>query len=142
MPYHGYLARMRGSIGMRVGRKFMARYMPIPNLDRDERREVEAGLDRQAQMAAALVEGGVRVVAGTDTPNPSLTPGFSLAQELAAMVAAGISETEALTSATSRTGRLLGREDLGVVPPGAQADLLLLGAARRMTSARCARSSA
>jgi len=103
-------------------------YMGIPELSRDEREEVVAGLSRMGELVAALHAAGVKVVAGTDTPNPSLAPGFSLHEELAAMAEAGIPASDVLASATSRAGELLGDGDLGVVRPGAHADVLCLDA--------------
>lgn len=76
-----------------------------------------------AQMHAA----GVELLAGTDAAGPRL-PGFPLHDELALLVAAGLSPLEALASATSRPAKMLGRTDLGVVRPGALADLVVLEA--------------
>ncbi len=128
MPYHKYLKRLRGPMGMALGGRYMRQYMPIPSLSRSEQAEVEAGLRRMGELTCRLAESGVRLVAGTDSPNPSLAPGFSLHQELAEMVRHGISPEAALASATSSPASLLGQTDGGVVTVGASADLLLLDA--------------
>ncbi|HYI12857.1 MAG TPA: amidohydrolase family protein [Thermoanaerobaculia bacterium] len=44
------------------------------------------------------------------------------------MVDAGLTPLQALRSATSDAARFLGRKDLGVIEPGALADLVLLDA--------------
>lgn len=126
MPYHRYFKQMRGTVGRMIGKRFMKQYMPVPDLDRSERAEVELGLDRMGELVSYLRSEGVKIAAGTDTPNPSLAPGFSLHQELAEMVRHGLSPADALVSATSSAASLLGREELGLVRPGALADLLLI----------------
>jgi imidazolonepropionase-like amidohydrolase len=128
MPYHRHLLRMRGAVGMRLGRRHMAKYMPVATLGKDERRAVEKGLERQGGLVRELLAAGVRVVAGTDTPNPSLVPGFSLHAELEQLVGHGVEPLAALRAATSRPAELLERDDLGVIRPGAEADLVLTAA--------------
>jgi imidazolonepropionase-like amidohydrolase len=128
MPYHKYFKRLRGPVGMTFGGRYMRQYMPIPNLSRSELAEVQLGLLRMGDMTRLLIQAGVRVVAGTDSPNPSLAPGFSLHQELAEMVRHGIPAEAVLASATSAAAALLRQTEAGVVRPGANADLLLLDA--------------
>src|SRR6202011_488704 len=128
MPYHKYFKRLRGPVGMTFGGRYMRQYMPIPNLGRSQLAEVQRGLLRMGEMTRLLIQAGVRVVAGTDSPNPSLAPGFSLHQELAEMVRHGIPAEAVLASATSAAAALLRQTDAGVVRPGANADLLLLDA--------------
>ncbi len=128
MPYHKYFRRLRGPVGMAFGGRYMRQYMPIPSLNRTELAEVQSGLQRMGEMTRLLSQSGVRVVAGTDSPNPSLAPGFSLHQELAEMVKYGIPPEAVLASATSSAASLLGQPDAGVVRAGARADLLMLDA--------------
>jgi imidazolonepropionase-like amidohydrolase len=71
---------------------------------------------------------GVQVAAGTDCGNPHVSPGRN-ATELAYLVAAGLSPTQAIASATSLAAELLGLSDrLGRIAPGYWADLLLVEA--------------
>ncbi|TCP57405.1 imidazolonepropionase-like amidohydrolase [Tamaricihabitans halophyticus] len=74
----------------------------------------------------ALAEAGVRVLAGTDAPNPGLVPGASLHRELAKLVRAGLAPAEALAAATSRPAEVFGLADRGRLQVGARADLLLV----------------
>jgi hypothetical protein len=68
------------------------------------------------------------VLAGTDAGVHFSYPGFSLHDELALLVEAGLSPLEALRAATIEPARFLGQEDsAGSVKPGARADLVLLG---------------
>lgn len=65
--------------------------------------------------------------AGTDTPNPFVYPGFSLHDELALLVEAGLSPRSALAAATTAPAEFLGATDsLGAVAEGKLADLVLL----------------
>jgi imidazolonepropionase-like amidohydrolase len=126
MPYHRELKRMQNPVGMRVGRMYMSRFMPVTTLSRRERKQAEAGLANMAELVVRMHREGVRLVAGTDSPNPSLVPGFSLYDELALLQDAGLSGTEALTLATSAAGELLSDEHAGVIARGAVADVLCL----------------
>ena len=81
-----------------------------------------------ANLRLAL-DAGVTVVAGTDTGNPLVFPGFSMHHELELMVEAGMSPMDALVAATRMPARMLGQEQVfGTLTPGRRADLLVLGA--------------
>ena len=72
---------------------------------------------------------GVPLLAGTDTPNPQCFPGFSLHDELALLVEAGLSPMEALQTATRNAAVYLGTLDsYGTVEKGKTADLVMLDA--------------
>jgi len=74
-----------------------------------------------------LHEAGGTIVAGTDTGNPYRFAGYALHQELAFYVDAGLSEREALATATVEAARLVGEEDRwGAVREGLAADLVIL----------------
>jgi len=78
-----------------------------------------------ARAVAAMKAAGVTLLVGTDHPNPFVIPGFSIHDELAALVAAGLSPYEALEGATRNAGSFL-RGDFGTVASGSRADLVLL----------------
>jgi hypothetical protein len=76
-----------------------------------------------------LYDAGVRVIPGSDFPNPVMIPGASLQEELALLVRAGLTPAEALRSATQNPAIYLGMTDsLGTIAPGKVADLVLLDA--------------
>ncbi|MEO8554025.1 MAG: hypothetical protein ABI678_28820, partial [Kofleriaceae bacterium] len=50
----------------------------------------------RAKLVKAFVEAGAPILAGTDTPNPFVVPGFSLHEELGRLVAAGLTPYQAL----------------------------------------------
>lgn len=84
---------------------------------------------RQLQMVRDLNKAGVPLMAGTDTPGFDRVPAFSLAEELALMVRAGLSPMEVLQTATRNPAIFLGMGDsLGTVETGKIADLVLLDA--------------
>ncbi|GAA3087705.1 Tol biopolymer transport system component/cytosine/adenosine deaminase-related metal-dependent hydrolase [Kribbella aluminosa] len=73
-------------------------------------------------MVLRIHRGGGLVISGTDTPLDNMA--VSLHANLRSMVAGGFTPYEALTTATHNPARWLNLEDkLGVVRPGAQADL-------------------
>ena len=74
----------------------------------------------------ALHEAGIDVLAGSDAPNPGTAHGASLHGELALLVAAGLSPTEALAAATSLPAKHFGLGDRGRIAAGLRADLLLV----------------
>jgi imidazolonepropionase-like amidohydrolase len=91
-----------------------------------QRREL---IRKEDDLVAAMRRAGVRVLAGTDDANPYVIPGFGLHDELALLVAAGLTPMQALQAATLNPAKFFGRLDsLGTVEAGKLADLLLLDA--------------
>jgi imidazolonepropionase-like amidohydrolase len=81
------------------------------------------------EMVAAIHRAGVGILAGTDILNPYVFPGFSLHDELALLVQAGLTSMEALQAATVNPAKFLGLSStLGTVEKGKIADLVLLEA--------------
>jgi hypothetical protein len=78
-------------------------------------------------LTVAASRAGVPLLAGTDLGDPFVIPGFALQDELALMVAAGVTPLAALQSATSEPARAFGLTDsVGAVATGQAADLLVL----------------
>jgi imidazolonepropionase-like amidohydrolase len=81
------------------------------------------------RIVAILHRAGVPIMAGTDTPMPGVYPGYSLHEELAMLVASGLSPREALKSATLLPAQFLGiAAASGSIAIGKRADLVLLDA--------------
>jgi Amidohydrolase family len=75
----------------------------------------------------ALQDSGVPLLAGTDTPTPTVVPGFSLHDELKALVTAGLTPYQALQTATVHAASFLGySRTAGTINVGQRADLVLL----------------
>jgi imidazolonepropionase-like amidohydrolase len=83
---------------------------------------------RQGQFVREFTRAGGAIAAGSDAANQLLIPGFSLHEEMALLVAAGLTPIEAITAATRRGGQLLSADSLGLVTPGKVADLVVLNA--------------
>jgi imidazolonepropionase-like amidohydrolase len=87
--------------------------------------------DRKLQVVGAIHRAGVPLLAGTDVGSvqPYVYAGFSLHDELALLVRAGLTPMESLQTATINPARFLGIEkDLGSIEKGKVANLVLLDA--------------
>lgn len=95
---------------------------PIPSASK---KRSEWSLD----MIDKINTAGIPIMAGTDCPIFFLTPGLSLHEELAVLVEAGLSNLEAIESATLNPAKYFGlQNELGLVKGGFVADLVLLDA--------------
>ena len=101
----------------------------LKNITVEQHASIAAAFRDLLQFVGELRRGGVKLMAGTDTQNPYCFPGFSLHEELALLVNAGLTPLEALQTATFEAARYAGLQDsLGVVEQGKLADLVLLEA--------------
>jgi len=81
------------------------------------------------KVVGAMHRAGVPILAGTDLSLAYVYPGFSLHDELAFLVEAGLPPLEALKAATIGPARFLGLDGtLGTIEPGKITDLVLLDA--------------
>jgi amidohydrolase family protein len=96
----------------------------------DERLAHNARLAKSSiEFVRKMHDVGVTILAGTDSLDTFVLPGFSLHQELELLVRAGFSPMSALQSATRDAARYFGQErERGTVQKGKMADLLLLDA--------------
>jgi len=94
--------------------------------------ESVARQEREFRELLALVgllnRSDVRLLAGTDLAASILYPGFSLHDDLALLVEAGLTPMQALQTATRNPAQMLRRNDLGTIAAGKLADLVLLDA--------------
>ena len=91
----------------------------------DRRREFA----KYQELTGKLYRAGVPLLAGTDAPEPQVTPGYSLHQELELLVESGLPAAAALRAATLTNATVLGEKDrLGTLAAGKTADLVLLSA--------------
>jgi len=91
--------------------------------------EARAGFQRALETVGAMHRAGVRFMAGTDVSNPYIYAGFSLHDELALFVQAGLTPMEALQTATRNPAEFLGMSgSLGTIERDKFADLILLEA--------------
>jgi imidazolonepropionase-like amidohydrolase len=84
----------------------------------------------ELEMTRAMFEAGVPFMAGTDTAaGVHVFPGFSLHEELALFVKAGLTPMQALQTATLNPARFLHRDsEMGTIEKKKMADLVLLDA--------------
>jgi len=80
------------------------------------------------EVVRMMNQSGVTLMAGTDVAGPRV-PGFTLHDELALLVEAGLTPLQALQATTLTPARLLNKaNDFGTVESGRIADLVLLDA--------------
>jgi hypothetical protein len=83
--------------------------------------------DFKKAMLKELYLNKTNLLAGTDSPAPWVVPGLSLHQELQYMVEAGLSNYDALKTATVNPSLWFGKGyNKGTIEPGKAADLLIL----------------
>jgi imidazolonepropionase-like amidohydrolase len=84
---------------------------------------------KHIELVRMMLEAGVQILAGSDFSDWGMVPGVDLHNELALLVAAGMSPLEALQSATVSPAKFLGVADtIGTIQAGRGADLVLLDA--------------
>ncbi len=84
---------------------------------------LDIALDNVRRLHAA----GVPILAGSDAPNPGTAHGATLHHELLLLTRAGLSNSEALASATSLPAQLFSAAGRGTIAPGSRADLVMVG---------------
>ena len=116
-------------------RNFSSRYENLVLLSRlkpEEAEEFRSGYRRVGEFLKRWVQAGGKIQSGTDTVSGG-TPGLGLHQEMELLVEAGLTPMQALQSTTSwaaeiLTGRSRSEPQVGVIRPGAFADLVVLAA--------------
>ncbi|MBN8443978.1 MAG: amidohydrolase family protein [Gammaproteobacteria bacterium] len=82
--------------------------------------------DNMMANTAAMQQHGIRLLAGTDAPNPGTAHGISLSVELLLLQEAGLSVEAALRAATSLPATEFSLPERGFIKIGMRADLLLV----------------
>ena len=134
----------RGPLALEGSLAVHERLKYIPNDEREKWRNFSSQLENRTaeqisnnqkfwqmnlDLVGAMNRSGVEIMAGADVGNPYIYPGFSLHDELALYVKAGLTPMEALQSATRNPARFLAMQDsLGTIERGKLADLVLLDA--------------
>jgi hypothetical protein len=85
-----------------------------------------AGIAPMRALVARAHSRGIDVLAGTDTLMPWVVPGESLLLEIEELARAFGNAEAALASATTVNARHIAPGEIGVIAPGARADILLL----------------
>ncbi len=100
---------------------------PLPlGFSREQRDQYFA---HQIHLVQSMHRAGIRLLAGTDSPNPFVYPGDSIHDELRLLVRAGLTTFEALQTATSSPAEFFGFSNiLGSIEPRKDADMVLLDA--------------
>lgn len=89
----------------------------------------KAYFQKESDLVRDMQRSGVRIMAATDAPNPYVIAGFSLHDELALYVKAGLTPMQALQSATRNPAEYLGElKQHGTIEKNKLANLILLDA--------------
>jgi imidazolonepropionase-like amidohydrolase len=84
-------------------------------------------IDYRNRLTKGLSDGGALILAGSDAPNAFLVPGFATVYEIHGLTVAGLTNYQALSTATRNAAAFMHAEnEFGIIAPGARADLLLL----------------
>ena len=83
-------------------------------------------INGRRQLILSLQQNGAGLLLGSDAPQVMNVPGFSIHEELAYLVAAGLTPYEVLRSGTANVARFFDQENAGMIRPGDRADLVLL----------------
>lgn len=95
----------------------------------EELAAAKEGYAEVLRLVGQMNRAGVALAAGTDVFTLYTMPGFSLHDELALLVEAGLTPMQALQAATLSVAQLIGRQsELGTIEPGKLADCVLLDA--------------
>lgn len=86
------------------------------------------GFDFEIALAntGKMHKAGIRILAGSDAPNPGTAYGASMHQELALLVEAGLTPIQALNSATQLPSHLFKLGTRGTLDVGSKADFIIL----------------
>jgi len=108
----------------------------MPFLSNQQKHELKAafpdfdipsdGLQNAFKSVKKLSLAGVKILAGTDAPNPGTTHGASLHGELRLLVKAGLNNQEAIHSATGAVRKAFEIGNRGTLKIGAKASMILL----------------
>ena len=79
-----------------------------------------------AKVAKRMYDSGVNIMAGSDSANPMIIPGYGLHKELELLVEGGFSPIEALRLATINPAKFLERIDIGQLASNFKADIIIL----------------
>jgi imidazolonepropionase-like amidohydrolase len=112
-------------------KEYIEKFFPIPprNTPVEQYAGRRALFLRLLSLVGEMQRAGVGILAGTDPPARGVFPGFSLHDELALLVQAGLTPMEALQAATRNAAKFLGKLDsFGTIEKGKIADLVLLEA--------------
>jgi imidazolonepropionase-like amidohydrolase len=117
LQYVPYSLRFMWALGLKMTPKMTPQQLAISR----------AYFQTESRIVRDMQRAGVGILAGTDTPNPYVYPGFALHDELELLVSAGLTPMEALETATRNPARFLGMSDsIGTIEKGKAADLVLL----------------
>lgn len=87
----------------------------------------QAEYDKYEELTLLLYQAGVKLLAGTDAPEPNCPPGLSLLQELRLLVDAGLPPEAVLQAATINNAEALRMQNsLGSIDVGKLGDLVIL----------------
>lgn len=104
-------------------------FNPNKHLDEAAAARLADNVDDLLELVAALADRGVVIIAGTDSPNPTTVPAYSLYEELQLLTEAGLTPVEAIRSATVNAAAQIDHDKTaGRIVVGAPADFIVTNA--------------
>lgn len=124
MPYHKYIKQMQNKIGGFLGKKYMYDALGIDEKQLKKYR-MEDVIQKLEKLLVKLVDNDINILIGTDSPNPTITPGFSLHKEMELWNRAGVTEIDILRTVTAKNSVVI-NDAVGFIKKDMKANLLLL----------------
>lgn len=126
MPYHRYFEGFKNPIARAFATKYMKKYAPSFAVSKEEEKIYKVVWEKILKFTQRLINNGVKIIVGTDTPNPSVVPGFSLYQEMKLLEELNMKTLDILKSATSEAAKILKDDNIGRIKEGKIANLLII----------------
>lgn len=107
-----------------LGKKYMYDALGIDE-NQLKKYKMDDIIQKLEELLVKLVDSNINILIGTDSPNPTITPGFSLHKEMQLWNKAGVSEIDILKTVTAKNSVVI-NDTVGFIKKNMKANLLLL----------------
>lgn len=111
MPHSRYLRQMRQAGGYLIGKRALEKYAGLKEPTGANKQRIAEGWSRLMEVAACADDLGVTLFPSTRSPQLAVVPGYSLLEEMALLVHAGLSAVKVLSNASDRAKKFFAIRD-------------------------------